>query len=127
MTDTYDNNSSEESRMAVAELMVYAGHGMKSGYAGATGATSGNALNALKNYFGYTQKAYNVGHLNYTFQEWEDLFYNELAAGRPILMGADNYERTGGHELCATATTVRASTTSTGAGAVIRMATLFSP
>lgn len=98
MTDTYDNNSSEESRMAVAELMVYAGHGMKSGYAGATGATSGNALNALKNYFGYTQKAYNVGHLNYTFQEWEDLFYNELAAGRPILMGADNYERTGGHE-----------------------------
>lgn len=98
MTDTYNSSSSQESKEAVAQLMLYAGHGMKSGYAGATGATSGNALNALKDYFGYTQKAYNIGHLNYTFQEWEDLLYNELAAGRPILMGADNYERTGGHE-----------------------------
>lgn len=98
MTDTYDSKSSQESKMAVAQLMLYAGHGMKSGYAGATGATSVNALNALKNYFGYNKDAYNCYHLNYTFQEWEDLFYNELAAGRPILMGADNYERTGGHE-----------------------------
>lgn len=98
MKDTYGNNDSEESKQAVAQLMLYAGHGMKSGYAGATGATSGNALNALKNYFDYNKQAYNTYHLNYTFQEWEDLFYNELAAGRPILMGADNYERTGGHE-----------------------------
>ncbi len=98
MTDTYDSKSSQESKMAVAQLMLYAGHGMKSGYAGATGATSVNALNALKNYFGYNKDAYNCYHLNYTFQEWEDLFYNELAAGRPILVGADNYERTGGHE-----------------------------
>lgn len=98
MTDTYNSKSSQESKMAVAQLMLYAGHGMQSGYAGATGATSVNALNALKNYFGYNKDAYNCYHLNYTFQEWEDLFYNELAAGRPILMGADNYERTGGHE-----------------------------
>lgn len=98
MTDTYNNNSSYESKIAVSELMLYAGHGMKSGYAGATGATSGNALSALQNYFGYSKDAFNVYHLNYTFQEWEDLYYNELAAGRPILMGADNYERTGGHE-----------------------------
>lgn len=98
MTDTYDSRSSQESKMAVAQLMVYAGHGMQSGYAGATGATSINAMNALKNYFGYSKDAYNAYHLDYTFQEWEDLFYNELAAGRPLLMGADNYERTGGHE-----------------------------
>ena len=74
MTDTYDSKSSQESKMAVAQLMLYAGHGMKSGYAGATGATSVNALNALKNYFGYNKDAYNCYHLNYTFQEWEDLF-----------------------------------------------------
>lgn len=98
MTDEYNSKSSQESKMAVAELMLYAGHGMKSGYAGATGATSGNALSALQNYFGYSKDAYNTNHLRYTFQEWEDLFYNEIAAGRPILMGADNYERTGGHE-----------------------------
>ena len=98
MTDTYSGSSSQESKIAVAQLMLYAGHGMKSGYAGATGATSVNALSALQDYFGYSKDAYNVYHLNYTFQEWEDLFYNELAAGRPLLMGADNYERTGGHE-----------------------------
>lgn len=98
MTDTYSGSSSQESKEAVAQLMLYAGCGMQSGYAGATGATSGNALNALKKYFDYNSDAYNTYHLNYTFQEWEDLFYNELAAGRPLLMGADNYERTGGHE-----------------------------
>ena len=98
MTDTYGGKSTQEEKMAVAQLMLYAGHGMQSGYAGATGATSVNALNALKNYFGYAKDAYNTYHLDYTFQEWEDLFYNELAAGRPLLMGADNYERTGGHE-----------------------------
>lgn len=98
MTDTYDEQSSQKSKIAVSELMLYAGHGMQSGYAGATGATSDNALRALQNYFGYSKDAYNAYHLNYTFQEWEDLFYNELAAGRPLLMGADNYERTGGHE-----------------------------
>lgn len=98
MTDTYGSNSSYESKMAVAQLMVYAGHAMQSGYAGATGATSINAMNALKNYFGYNKDMFNVYHLNYTFQEWEDLIYGELSAGRPVLMGADNYERTGGHE-----------------------------
>ena len=98
MKDTYGNNDSQASKDAVSQLMLYAGCGMKSGYAGATGATSVNAMNALKEYFGYTKKAFNVYHLNYTFQEWEDLLYNELAAGRPLLIGADNYERTGGHE-----------------------------
>ncbi len=98
MTDTYSGSSSQESKEAVAQLMLYAGCGMESGYAQATGATSVNALRALQNYFGYSRKAYNAYHLNYTFSQWEDLFYNELAAGRPLLMGADNYERTGGHE-----------------------------
>ncbi len=101
MTDTYDSRSSQKSKEAVAQLMLYAGHGMQSGYAGATGATSYNALNALKNYFGYNRDAYIADQLNYTYQEWEDLFYNELSAGRPLLMGADNYERTGGHEFVA--------------------------
>lgn len=98
MTDTYGNSSTQESKMAVAQLMLYAGHGMQSGYGPATGATSDNALNALRNYFGYNKDAYKAYHLDYTYTEWEDLFYNELAAGRPLLVGADNYERTGGHE-----------------------------
>lgn len=98
MTDTYGNGSSQKSMEAVAQLMLYAGHGMQSGYGPATGATTYNALAALKNYFGYNKDAFIADQLNYTYREWEDLFYNELAAGRPVLMGADNYERTGGHE-----------------------------
>lgn len=98
MTDTYSGSSPQESKDEVAKLMLYAGCGMQSGYAGATGATTGNALNALKNYFGYAQNAYIANQLDYTYQEWEELFYNELSAGRPLQMGADNYERTGGHE-----------------------------
>ena len=98
MKDELNGSSPQATKDAVATLMLYAGCGMQSGYGPATGATSVNALNALKNYFGYASDAFNVYHLDYTFQEWEDLYYNELAAGRPILMGADNYERTGGHE-----------------------------
>ena len=98
MTDTYSGSSSQASKEAVSQLMLYAGCAMQSGYAGATGATSINAMNALKNYFGYSADMFNVYHLDYTFAEWEDLFYRELSAGRPLLMGADNYERTGGHQ-----------------------------
>lgn len=98
MTDTYSSSSTTEAKNAVAELMLYVGCAVKMGYGASSGAGVTNTLGAFKNYFDYNPDLYYAYQTNYTYEEWENLFYNELSAGRPLLMNADNYERTGGHE-----------------------------
>lgn len=98
MTDTYDGNSSQKSKDAVANLMHYVGKSIKMGYGPSSGASSGNCPYALKTYYGYNKNCYLASSGDYTYQEWEDLMYSELAAGRPLLMAGDTSDRTGGHE-----------------------------
>ena len=98
MTDTYDSGSSQKAKDAVAELMKYVGYSIQMGYGPSSGAASVNCGTALRNYYGYAQTTQFVIHDNYTYPEWEDLIYGELALGRPVLMAGDNYERTGGHQ-----------------------------
>ena len=98
MTDTYDASSSDASKQAVAQLMHYVGRSVEMGYGPSSGAASGNTVRALKNYYGYDKNMYYTSHDEYTYQDWEDLIYSELAAGRPVLMNGDTSTRTGGHE-----------------------------
>lgn len=98
MSDVYNGKQSQESQQAVAHLMRALGHGAKMGYGPASGANSGNAAAALRNYFGYDKSSFYTSHEKYTYEEWENLIYNELAAGRPVLMNGDNSDLTGGHE-----------------------------
>lgn len=98
MTDTYSDASSQTSKDAVAQLMHYVGRSIQMGYGPASGASSGNCVTALKNYYGYNVNMYLASSSDYTYQQWEDLIYNELAAGRPVLMAGDTSDRTGGHE-----------------------------
>lgn len=98
MTDTYSSSSSQKSKEAVAMLMKYVGHSIQMGYGPASGAGTGMPPYALKTFYDYDQNLYHAIHDNYTFQEWEDLIYSELAAGRPVLISGDNSDLTGGHE-----------------------------
>lgn len=98
MTDVYNSSSTAEEKNAVAELMKYVGYSVKMGYGASSGAGVTNTLGAFRDYYDYNPDIYHASQTNYTYREWEDLLYGELAAGRPILMNADNYERTGGHE-----------------------------
>ena len=98
MTDTYGSGSSQKAKDAVAELMKYVGYSIQMGYGPSSGAASVNCGTALRNYYGYASTTQFVIHDNYTYPEWEDLIYGELALGRPVLMAGDNYERTGGHQ-----------------------------
>ena len=98
MTDTYGSGSSQKAKDAVAELMKYVGYSIQMGYGPSSGAASVNCGRALRDYYGYAQTTQFVIHDNYTYPEWEDLIYGELALGRPVLMAGDNYERTGGHQ-----------------------------
>lgn len=98
MTDTYDSSSSQESKDAVSTLMKYVGYSIQMGYGPSSGAGTGMPPYALKSFYDYDQSLYHAIHDNYTFQEWEDLIYTELAAGRPVLISGDNSDLTGGHE-----------------------------
>lgn len=42
---------------------------------------------ALRDYFGYDKGVHAAYRQDYTAQEWDDLIYSELAAGRPVVFG----------------------------------------
>lgn len=98
MLDTYDSSSPTVAKKAVANLMHYVGKSIYMGYGPSSGAASGNCATALRNYYGYDKNLYHTSHDEYTYTEWEDLIYNELANSRPVLMAGDNSDLTGGHE-----------------------------
>ena len=98
MTDTYNSASTTAAKNAVAELMVYVGYAVQMGYGASSGAWAGNPPIKLREIFDYDPNLFWADHNQYTFQEWEDLIYHELAEGRPVLISGDTSDLTGGHE-----------------------------
>lgn len=102
MTDIYDYYSEEESELAVAELMQYAGHSVEMMYGvDASGAYSEYIAGALMDKFGYKNTAKIVYREHYTTQdEWDELMYNELVEGRPILYSGVTKDNVGHQFVC---------------------------
>ena len=75
-------------RRAVATLMRYCGQAAKMGY-GPDGSSSSYEYEceALMNHFGYSGAVSLNNRSDFTIDEWEDIIYGELAAGRPVLYG----------------------------------------
>lgn len=93
-----------EQMNAVAQLMYDAGVSVEMQYDDdGSGAYSDDIETALKTYFNYSstckyveRQRYPSGSENYTNEQWADLVYAELSAGRPIIYGGcDNDD--GGH------------------------------
>ena len=86
----------EAEQDAVATLMRYCGQAVKMYYS-PEGSSSylDHVSQALVKYFGYDSVARCVGRLGYTIDEWDDLIYGELAAGRPVPYGGQG--DIGGH------------------------------
>ena len=79
----------------VAKLMKYIGTAVQMNYAeGGSGANDYVAINAMKKYFGYDNATY-LGREKFSYSEWIDIIYSELAAGRPVLYGGQSTG--GGH------------------------------
>ncbi len=86
----------DESCSAVAKLMLYAGHAVKMGYsATASGATIADIPTALEDCFGYASGGELAVGANYeygiigtyrSYSDWEELLYNELSEGYPIIL-----------------------------------------
>ena len=84
-------NDEDEYQNAVAQLMLYCGKSVKAIYGtGSTSADIANIPNAMKNYFGYKGNIVEIKHSNYSSSEWDDLIYNELYNGRPVIYSGKN-------------------------------------
>lgn len=103
MLNTYTKGSYTEAQAnAVATLMYHCGVSVNMNYDsaknGGSGASSSNIPNAISTYFGYDKSAQHIQRKYYTDEEWTDIIYGELAAGRPILYGGQDAYSNSGHE-----------------------------
>ena len=55
-----------------------------------SGAITGNAVNAMKELFGYGSSIDFVNRTCFDVEEWDNIIYNELYHGRPVIYSASN-------------------------------------
>ena len=97
MTPTYNNNSTDQAKTAVATLMKYCGYSVGMNYGtGGSSAPSRAIADALKNYFDYNETTQFVMRKLYSYAKWTDLIYFELAHNRPVIYSGQSSG--GGHE-----------------------------
>ena len=85
------SNTSSYRAMPIAKLMKYCGYASQMSYGtGSSLSSSYHMYSSMIEYFGYNPNAYLADRMDYTIEEWYDLIYNELAAGRPVLYGGSS-------------------------------------
>lgn len=95
MLPQYDKNSSEESRAAVAQLMLHCGISVDMQYSSSSGAGSLPVPIALATYFNYDKGIAYRTRQNYSTEEWQKIIIDELDHGRAMVaMGRSS---AGGH------------------------------
>lgn len=99
MTTTYSSTDTGEAADAVAKLMQYCGWALQMDYgtgsSGGSSAYNPSIVDALKTYFSYDNGVHYARRTSYTYPEWVELIYSELAAARPVVMGGQSAG--GGH------------------------------
>ena len=95
MKDSYSKDDTGESADAVAELMEYIGQAIRMDYH-KSGSSADIYKDVMCNIFGYNKNMQYILRSNYTAETWENVIYNELANGRPVLY--DGYSNDGGHQ-----------------------------
>ncbi|MDE6342666.1 MAG: C10 family peptidase, partial [Muribaculaceae bacterium] len=98
MLDEYDNNNATQTqKAAVANLMYACGVGVNMNYSSSSsGASDGYVAYALAEYFNYDKSIRYLLRDCLSAEDWEDIVYAELLAGRPVIYGGQSNE--GGHE-----------------------------
>ncbi len=86
MVDKYVGEETEQQQNAVATLMRYCGQSVWMNYGtGGSGATCDYMPKALRSYFGYDINSRSLMRSDYTAETWDELIYNELKQGRPVI------------------------------------------
>lgn len=101
MMNVYTDAASEENKNAVAELMYSCGVSVEMNY-GTSGSSADHNLiaNALTDYFGYDVGMLQLNRDYYLQSEWENIIYEELQCGRPVLYRGSTYNNEGHEFVC---------------------------
>ncbi len=86
--NTYTGSENSNAKNAIAKLMLYCGTAIGSLFDNETQAAVSRVAPALKNIFGYSSSvAYKDKKADkFSDTQWNDLVYNEVAAGRPVVL-----------------------------------------
>ena len=98
MVDNYEQTTTSEQKEAVANLMLYCGTAVNMKYnLPEVGSSASVSLipDAFKKYFGYSKGTRYVQRNEYTDSEWDNLIYNEIASGRPVIYGGQTVKDAG--------------------------------
>ena len=82
-SDDMEHNYTEEQLQAVQKLLKYAGGAVQMDYSSEGSAAIFDVAKIAK-YFGYREDAKTLPAALYPRDTWEEMIYNELAAGRPV-------------------------------------------
>lgn len=92
MTNTYDSKSTAQQKEAVAKLMYDCGVAQNMVYSNeGSGALSTAAPTAFINYFRYSRGLRPYFRESFHYDEFVGMIYDELIAGRPVLVTGSNY------------------------------------
>ena len=96
MKGSYKSTDVSDAATAVAKLMADVGEKVYMTYGSSeSSARLLDACEALRYDFGYSETTEFVERDCYTAKTWDELLYNELAASRPVLMGAQSMSSAG--------------------------------
>ena len=85
MVDSYNQPTTETQQMAVAKLMRYCGQLIQMDYTPQVSNGYAYDVDLLVNLFGFDQGVYTAKANDYTVSGWDELLYNELKEGRPLV------------------------------------------
>ena len=95
MVDDYTKSTTEAQQVAVATLMRYCGQLLQMDYTPQLSNGTFYDIDLLVNSFGYAPGACFAFAAQYTVSGWDELLYNELREGRPLVYGGQSTG--GGH------------------------------
>ena len=96
MQNDYLGGETSVQQTAVATLMKYCGYSVQMDYGPSSGSNTNLVAEALVNYYDYNATTQFVTRGHYTYANWIDLIYYELAHKRPVVYGG--MSTGGGHE-----------------------------
>ena len=97
MLNSYDGIYEQDEADAVATLMKYCGYSVQMNYGKESSSNTDMVASALKAYFDYNSETTKfVSRSFYTYANWIELIYHELANDRPVVYGGQSSG--GGHE-----------------------------
>ena len=92
----YVQTTTQDQKNAVANLMLYCGTAVNMNYDLEGSSAPVYAIpDAFKKYFGYSRGTRYVQRESYSDTEWDNLIYNEIASGRPVIYGGQTAKNEG--------------------------------